>query len=58
MDSELEVRHLRVLVTLAAEGTFTDAAIRLGLSQSAVSRTLAQFEHIVGAQLVERTTRA
>ena len=56
--NDIEARHLRVLVALADEGTFTDAAIALGMGQSAVSRTLAQFEHIVGAVLVRRTTRA
>lgn len=56
--ADLELRHLRVLVALAEEGTFTDAAIRLGLSQPAVSRALARFEAILGVQLVQRTTRS
>ncbi len=54
----LEARHLRALVALADEGTFTDAAIALGVGQSAVSRTLAQLEQIVGVVLVHRTTRS
>jgi DNA-binding transcriptional LysR family regulator len=56
--NEIEGRHLRVLVALADEGTFTDAAIALGVGQSAVSRTLAQLEQIVGVVLVRRTTRS
>lgn len=56
--NDLEARHLRVLVALADEGTFTDAAIVLGTGQSAVSRTLAQLEQIVGVELVHRTTRS
>lgn len=56
--NEIEARHLRVLVALADEGTFTDAAIALGVGQSAVSRTLAQFERLVGVTLVHRTTRS
>lgn len=56
--SRIEARHLRVLVALADEGTFTDAAIALGVGQSAVSRTLAQLEQIVGVVLVQRTTRS
>jgi DNA-binding transcriptional LysR family regulator len=56
--AEVEVRHLRVLVALAEEGTFTDAAIRLGMSQPAVSRALAGFEALLGVQLVRRTTRS
>lgn len=56
--NDIEGRHLRVLVALAAEGSFTDAAIALGIGQSAVSRTLAQLERIVGVVLVHRTTRS
>jgi DNA-binding transcriptional LysR family regulator len=55
---ELELRHLRVLVALAREGTFTDAAIDLGLSQPDVSRSLARLEQLVGVELVARTTRS
>jgi DNA-binding transcriptional LysR family regulator len=54
----VELAHLRALVALAEEGTFTDAAIRLGLSQPAVSRSLARFEAALGVRLVHRTTRA
>ncbi len=57
MNANIEARHLRALVALADEGTFTDAAIALGVGQSAVSRTLAQFEQLVGVELVHRTTR-
>src|SRR5262249_43809460 len=55
---ELELRHLRVLVALAQEGTFTDAAIEVGLSQPAVSRCLARLETLIGVDLVSRTTRS
>ena len=54
----IEVRFLQVLVALAEEGTFTDAAIRLRTGQPTVSRTLARFEAALGVRLVERTTRA
>jgi DNA-binding transcriptional LysR family regulator len=56
--SALEVRHLQALVALTEEGTFTDAAIRLGVSQSAVSRMISVLEQIVDTRLVERTTRS
>jgi DNA-binding transcriptional LysR family regulator len=56
--SAIELRHLQALVALTEEGTFTDAAIRLHVSQSAVSRTIVAFEQLAGARLVERTTRA
>lgn len=54
----IEVRHLHALVALTEEGTFTDAAIRLGVTQSAVSRTVRALEDLVGSRLVERTTRS
>jgi DNA-binding transcriptional LysR family regulator len=54
----LEVRFLRVLVALAEEGSFTDAAVRLGTGQPTVSRTLARFEAALGVRLVRRTTRS
>ena len=38
----LELRHLRCLVAIVDTGSFTDAAIELGVSQAAVSRGLAQ----------------
>jgi DNA-binding transcriptional LysR family regulator len=56
--SALELRHLQALVALTEEGTFTDAAIRLGISQSAVSRTIVALETLVDTPLVERTTRS
>jgi DNA-binding transcriptional LysR family regulator len=54
----LELRHLQALVALTEQASFTDAAVRLGVTQSAVSRTIGSLEQIVGARLVERTTRS
>jgi DNA-binding transcriptional LysR family regulator len=54
---QVDLRQLRALVALAEEGTFTDAAIRLGTSQPVVSRAIARLEELVGVRLVERTTR-
>lgn len=54
----LELRHLRCLVAIADAGTFTDAAIDLGVSQASVSRTLASLEDILGIRLLHRTSRA
>ncbi|EGX55300.1 LysR family transcriptional regulator [Streptomyces zinciresistens K42] len=53
-----ELRQLRVLVAIADEGTFTDAALALGVSQAAVSRSLAALERALGARLLRRTSRA
>ncbi|MFD5711203.1 LysR family transcriptional regulator [Streptomyces pharetrae] len=55
---DLELRHLRCLVAIVDEGTFTDAAIALGVSQAAVSRTLAALEGALGVRLLRRTSRA
>jgi len=54
----VEIRQLRCLVAIVEAGTFTDAAIELGLSQAAVSRTLAALEGGLGVRLLRRTTRS
>lgn len=53
----LELRQLRCLVAIVDAGTFTDAAIQLGVSQAAVSRTLAGLEAELGTRLLRRTSR-
>jgi DNA-binding transcriptional LysR family regulator len=55
---QLELRQLRAFLALVEEGTFTDAAIRVGTSQSGLSRSIARLEAAVGVRLVERTTRS
>jgi DNA-binding transcriptional LysR family regulator len=52
-----DLRQLRALVAIADHGTFTDAAIALGVSQAAVSRTIAALEAELGVRLLRRTTR-
>lgn len=54
---DLELRHLRCLVAIVDAGTFTDAAIELGISQAAVSRNLLGLEQILGVRLLHRTSR-
>ncbi|SHH43926.1 DNA-binding transcriptional regulator, LysR family [Jatrophihabitans endophyticus] len=54
----LELRHLRALVAVTEEGTFTAAAARLGISQPALSRTVVALEALLEGQLVTRTTRS
>jgi DNA-binding transcriptional LysR family regulator len=54
---DLELRHLRCLVAIADVGTFTDAAIELGISQAAVSRNVLALEKILGVRLLHRTSR-
>ncbi|KPI13084.1 transcriptional regulator, LysR family [Actinobacteria bacterium OK074] len=55
---DVELRQLCCLVAIVDEGTFTDAAITLGVSQAAVSRTLASLERALGVRLLRRTSRA
>lgn len=53
----MELRQLRVFVAIAEEGTFTAAADRLIVVQSAVSATIRALERELGTPLFERTTR-
>ncbi|MFJ8109290.1 LysR family transcriptional regulator [Streptomyces sp. NPDC096132] len=55
--SGVELRQLRCLVAIIDEGGFTDAAAVLGVSQAAVSRTLASLEQALGVRLLRRTSR-
>ncbi|WP_031161062.1 LysR family transcriptional regulator [Streptomyces durhamensis] len=54
---DIDLRQLRCLVAIVDEGTFTDAAIALGVSQAAVSRTLASLERSLGVRLLRRSSR-
>jgi DNA-binding transcriptional LysR family regulator len=55
--SAVELRHLRALVAVVDAGSFTAAADVLGVSQAAVSRTVAGLEEALGARVLHRTTR-
>lgn len=55
--SAVELKHLRALVAIIDAGSFTDAAIDLGISQAAVSRNLAALERALGVRLLHRTSR-
>lgn len=54
---DVELRQLRCLIAIVDEGTLTDAAIALGVSQPAVSRTLSELEKRLGVRLLRRTSR-
>jgi DNA-binding transcriptional LysR family regulator len=49
---------LAVFAVVAEEHSFTKAAVRLGLSRSAVSHAMRTLEERLGIRLVARTTRA
>jgi DNA-binding transcriptional LysR family regulator len=57
MWESVELREIRVFLTLAEELHFGRTAQRLGLTQSRVSQTLRQLERKMGGQLVHRTSR-
>ena len=49
---------LRALVTVGHERSFTKAAAKHGVSQSALSQTIRQLESRLGVRLLTRTTRS
>ncbi|WP_028269826.1 LysR family transcriptional regulator [Arthrobacter sp. UNC362MFTsu5.1] len=53
----VELRYLRALVAVVDSQTFTDAAIALGTSQAAISRSVAALERALGLRILQRTTR-
>ena len=50
--------NLEWLVAVAREGSFTRAAAKLGVSQSALSQTVRDLEERIGLRLLDRTTRS
>ncbi|MFC5380734.1 LysR family transcriptional regulator [Aquipuribacter nitratireducens] len=53
----VDLRQLRSLVAVVDEGTFTDGALALGVTQASVSRAVAALEAALGARLLQRTSR-
>lgn len=51
------IDDLRALLAIHDQGSFVRAAQTLHITQSALSRRIAQLESVVGARLVERTSR-
>ncbi len=52
----LQVRSLLALVAVAEEGSFVQAARRLGYSRSTISHQIAQLESALGQSLVVRSS--
>lgn len=52
------IKQLRAFVAIAEAGSFTRAAERLFVTQSALSVIIRELEYEVGIKLLERTTRA
>lgn len=53
-----EMADLAAFVAVAEEQSFTKAAARLGMSQSAVSQVVRRLEERLGLRLLSRTTRS
>jgi DNA-binding transcriptional LysR family regulator len=56
--SHENLNDLFAFVAVATERSFTKAAARLGVSQSALSQTIRQLEARLGVRLLTRTTRS
>src|SRR6267143_6967723 len=52
------INDLLAFVAVARERSFTAAASKLGVSQSALSQTIRQLESRLGVRLLTRTTRS
>src|SRR5882762_1290545 len=50
--------HLVAFVAVGRERSFTKAAAKLGVSQSALSHTIRELEERLGVRLLTRTTRS
>ncbi|MFK0166625.1 LysR family transcriptional regulator [Rhizobium sp. NPDC090279] len=53
-----DINDLMVFLMIARERSFTKAAAKLGVSQSALSHTIRQLEERLGVRLLTRTTRS
>jgi DNA-binding transcriptional LysR family regulator len=57
IERRLKLHDLRILMSVVQHGSMVKAAERLGTSQPAVSRAIADLEHSFGVRLVDRGPR-
>lgn len=57
MHPAIKLRHIRAFLDIAADGTLSSVARRQGLTQPALSRTLAELEDLLGVALFRREQR-
>jgi DNA-binding transcriptional LysR family regulator len=55
IERRLKLHDVRVLMSVVEAGSMAKAAQRLGTSQPAVSRSIADLEHTLGVRLLERS---
>jgi DNA-binding transcriptional LysR family regulator len=53
----IKLRDLNIFLTVADEASISKAAIRLAISQPAVSKAIAEMEYMLGAPLLDRLPR-
>jgi DNA-binding transcriptional LysR family regulator len=53
----MKLDGVTVFVSVAEAGSISEAARRMGLAKSVVSERLAELERVLGARLIQRTTR-
>ncbi|AKT40225.1 LysR family transcriptional regulator [Chondromyces crocatus] len=53
----IDLNHLSVFAAVAETASFTEAARRLGVPKSTVSRAIASLEAALGVRVLQRTTR-
>ena len=56
-DREIQFGALKIFASVAESETLTDAAQKLGVTQSAVSQAIAQLENLTATELVVRKSR-
>src|ERR1700722_5579703 len=57
IERRLKLHDVRLLIAAGQAGTMVKAAEQLGTSQPAISRSIAELEHALGARLLERGPR-
>jgi DNA-binding transcriptional LysR family regulator len=57
IERRLKLHDVRVLMSVVQAGSMHKAAERLGTSQPAVSRSIAELEHTLGVRLLDRSRR-
>src|SRR5215468_8072125 len=55
IERRLKLHDVRVLMSVVEAGSMAKAAQRLGTSQPAISRSIADLEHALGVRLLERS---
>src|SRR5438128_7429572 len=57
MDATIDLALVSTFVAVGEAASFSLAARKLGVTTATVSRSIAKLEELVGARLVQRTTR-